>query len=243
MLNNHWYEIWFNTGYHDLLYQHRNEAEAKNFIDRLINFLQPPDGITVLDAACGKGRHAQLLAQKGFDVTGIDLSYKNIREAKKYENEMLTFYRHDMRNMFRTNYFDLIINIYTSFGYFESKLEDLHTMHAFALGLKKGGKLVLDFLNVPFVLKHLMEDESKVINGIEFKIRKDCNNGHILKKIEVNDSGNRSVYYEKVSALQLSDFENYFNLNQLKLTRVFGDYELTPFDLNSSERMIMIAEK
>ncbi len=46
----------------------------------------------MLDVACGKGRHSRALADMGFDVTGIDLSFDSIREAKKSENEHLHFF-------------------------------------------------------------------------------------------------------------------------------------------------------
>lgn len=242
-MKGNWFETWFDSGYYELLYRHRDEEEARQFLEPLLKELQLPPGSKVLDAACGKGRHALTIAQKGFEVTGVDLSYKNIREAKKLETESLSFFRHDMKNLFRVNYFDLIVNLYTSFGYFDSQKEDEQTIRAFSRGLKRGGRLVIDFFNTAYTLKHLVEDESKTIENISFKISKDVKNGQLLKEIAVNDNGREKKYYEKVRCLQLDDFKSFFSKNKLTLVNVFGDYNLSLYEQNTSERLIMIAQK
>ena len=108
--NSKWFETWFSQSYYDLLYRHRNENEAALFINRLLEVLNPNAASTILDAACGKGRYANYLSGKGFTVTGIDLSASAILEAKQQENEHLSFFKHDMRQIFRINYFDFIFN-------------------------------------------------------------------------------------------------------------------------------------
>src|ERR1700712_4842000 len=92
-----WFKDWFNSPYYHHLYFNRDEAEAAAFIDKLISYLNPAENARILDVACGKGRHSIHLAQKGFDVTGIDLSEDSIDEALKSETANLHFYRHDMR--------------------------------------------------------------------------------------------------------------------------------------------------
>jgi SAM-dependent methyltransferase len=238
-----WFETWFSQSYYDMLYQHRDEDEAAAFITGLINYLHPQPNATILDAACGKGRHATYLASKGFDVTGIDLSFSAIKEAKSQENEHLSFFRHDMRNKFRINYFDFIFNFYTSFGYFESIHEDEKCIRAFADGLKPGGKLIIDFLNVIPTLQNLVEDEYKVIGNVHFKITKSYVDGMITKKIVVTDNGKQYTFFERVRALQLSSFEKYFNQAGLKIINTIGNYKLQPYNKINSERLIIIAEK
>ena len=76
-----WFKDWFNSPYYHLLYANRDNKEAAEFIDKLIDHLKPAPGATMLDVACGKGRHSIHLAEKGFDVTGIDLSEESIAEA------------------------------------------------------------------------------------------------------------------------------------------------------------------
>ena len=111
-----WFESWFDSPYYHVLYKNRDFSEAELFIDKLIQLIEPTKASRVLDLACGKGRHSIYLNKKGFDVTGIDLSEKSIACAKTAENETLHFYMHDMRKLFRTNYFDVVLNLFTSFG-------------------------------------------------------------------------------------------------------------------------------
>ena len=86
-----WYRDWFNSPYYHLLYFDRNETEARVFINRLLEYLHPPASASMLDIACGKGRHALAMAEKGFQVTGIDISPAMIEEARKLEQDNLQF--------------------------------------------------------------------------------------------------------------------------------------------------------
>ena len=84
-----WFKNWFNSPYYHQLYFNRDEKEAAAFINKLIEHLKPAAGNTMLDVACGKGRHSVQLANAGFNVTGIDLSEESILEALKSESENL----------------------------------------------------------------------------------------------------------------------------------------------------------
>ena len=91
MKDHPWFKDWFNSPYYHQLYFNRDEKEAAAFIDKLISYLHPPPGSVMLDVACGKGRHSIHLAEKGFDITGIDLSEDSIKEALKSESDNLHF--------------------------------------------------------------------------------------------------------------------------------------------------------
>src|SRR3712207_3900011 len=105
-----WYKDWFNSPFYHKLYFQRDETEARQFIDRLLEHLRPPAGCRMLDVACGRGRHSKFLGAKGFDVTGIDISPDSIAFAKQCESESLHFFQHDMRLPFYINYFDYAFN-------------------------------------------------------------------------------------------------------------------------------------
>ena len=92
-----WYKEWFNSPFYHKLYFERDEKEAESFIRKLINQLHPAPGSRMLDVACGRGRHSKILSSMGFQVTGIDISPDSIAAAKRYENDQLEFYIHDMR--------------------------------------------------------------------------------------------------------------------------------------------------
>ncbi|TMI68752.1 MAG: class I SAM-dependent methyltransferase, partial [Bacteroidetes bacterium] len=145
-----WYRDWFDSPFYHRLYFERDEQEAKEFIDKLIHFLQPPIGSRMLDVACGRGRHSRILAEMQFDVTGIDLSPNSIAYAKEFEKENLSFYQHDIRLPFWINYFDYAFNFFTSFGYFATRREHDDAMRSIGAALRPGGIFVIDYINVHY---------------------------------------------------------------------------------------------
>ncbi len=148
MITPNWFEDWFNSPYYHQLYKHRDEQEAEMFLRQLMAYLKPAPGARMIDWACGKGRHCKVLNEMGFDVTGVDLSEASIREALQEENETLHFYQHDMRMPFRINYYAYALNMFTSFGYFPTQREHDSAIHSMSVGLRKGGTLVMDYINV-----------------------------------------------------------------------------------------------
>lgn len=238
-----WFECWFDSPYYHVLYKNRDFTEAELFIDNLIQLFQPQKSNRFLDLGCGKGRHSIYLNKKGFDVTGIDLSEKSIACAKTSENETLHFYTHDMRKLFRTNYFDVVVNLFTSFGYFEQERDDNAVVNSAYKALKPGGFFVLDFMNSKKVMENLSYEETKIVEGIEFKISKSFENNFIVKKIQFSDKGKDYHFEERVKALTLNDFEKYFEANKLKIVHLRGNYKLEEFDEKSSERLIIVAKK
>jgi SAM-dependent methyltransferase len=240
-----WFKDWFNSPYYHLLYQHRDDTEALNFIKKIIAFLHPTPYSTMLDVACGKGRHSKALADMGFDVTGIDLSSESIAEAKKYEADNLHFYEHDMRLPFRVNYFDYAFNLFTSFGYFKTDREHNNAIRTIAGSLKHGGILVIDYLNVHYVEDKLTKTETKNCSGVVFHISKWHDEKHFYKQIQVEDKGQplQHLYTEKVAKFSLGDFTDMLAYQHMQVQDVFGDYELGRYDVRSSPRMIIVAKK
>lgn len=240
-----WFKDWFNSSYYHLLYFNRDDKEAEAFIDKLIAYLKPAPGSCMLDVACGKGRHSVHLANKGFDVTGIDLSDDSIQEALKFETETLHFYKHDMRLPFWINYFDYAFNFFTSFGYFKTRREHDNAIRTIAQSLKKEGRFVMDFLNVHYAEDNLVHQSEKAIDGINFIITKWFDETHFYKKIIVEDESLQEplVYVEKVAKFSLGDFTEMFAYQGLQLQEVFGDYAFSNYDVKKSPRMLMIAKK
>ncbi|WP_299758705.1 methyltransferase domain-containing protein [uncultured Pontibacter sp.] len=238
-----WFSTWFDSPYYHILYQHRDMQEAQHFMDTLLTHLHPKPHDTILDLACGKGRHSRYLSQKGYDVTGIDLSERSINYAKQFEYERLHFFRHDMREVFRPAHFDFIVNLFTSFGYFETETENVVALCATAESLKHGGKLVIDFMNTDKVINNLVAEEEKEVQGINFKITRSVENGFIVKNIRFRDKGTDYSFEERVRALREEDFLEYFGMTQLRLVETFGDYKLNPYNQAASDRMIFVLKK
>lgn len=238
-----WFGEWFNSPYYHILYQKRDYREASIFIDHLISKLGFNQQHLLMDLACGKGRHSIYLNQKGFNVVGLDLSEQNIKSAKAYENQRLKFHIHDMREVFKENEFDYVLNLFTSFGYFECDSDNLKCIKAMASALKPGGSIILDFLNPHVVINQLVPEEVKVINDIEFHITKNYADGFIHKDIKFEDRNEQFAYQEKVKAITEKEFLTYFKAAGLQVEACCGNYELEPYQINKSDRMIFIAKK
>ena len=243
MENREWYENWFDSPYYHILYKNRNNEEAVRFIDNLLAKLNIEKGAELCDLCCGKGRHSVYLNSLGFKVTGIDLSPQNIRYCKQYENDNLTFYVHDMRRLFRTNYFHAIFNLFTSFGYFERDHDNDLTIQAAAKSMRPGGYLVIDFMNAWRAANDLIPYHVKEVDGIKFNIHKEIRNNFIYKEITFTDSGTNYAYREEVKVLYLSHFEQYMKNAGLTILYTYGSYDLAAFNQEKSNRLIIIAKK
>ena len=141
-----WFQSWFNTKYYHILYKQRNYEEAERFLKNLITFLNINKNHTILDLACGKGRHSIFLNSLGYDVTGVDLSEQSIKKASQSSNDRLKFMIHDMRYPIESNY-DVILNMFTSFGYFDSIDDNFNVLKTIKNSLNKDGIGVIDFMN------------------------------------------------------------------------------------------------
>jgi SAM-dependent methyltransferase len=241
-----WFHDWFNSPYYAKLYQNRNEQEARSFVDTLVKELRLPKGSRFLDIACGKGRHSIHLFEKGYKVLGIDIAENNIEEASKHTEDNLKFLVYDMRQPLpipQLAIFDAAVNLFTSFGYFEDDNDNDRTFDAASAALKPGGFMVVDFLNAQKVIKNLVKEEIKSVNGTFFFIHREYDGKHITKTISFDDKGEQHEYRERVQALHLADFEKLFNDNGMQLIKKFGDYRLRAFDPEESDRLVMIAQK
>lgn len=168
-----WFDNWFDSPYYHILYQHRDDAEAKQFIKKLFDYLSPLASSRVLDLACGRGRHSVHIHSMGYNVTGLDLSEKSIAYAKKSEEPTLNFLVHNMRNEFGNDEYDLVLNLFTSFGYFEDEAQDLQVLKNVSKALQPGGTFVLDFMNAQREKTNLVKEETKEAKDITFHIRRE----------------------------------------------------------------------
>lgn len=239
-----WFGEWFDSPYYHILYKHRDFEDARAFIDKISSHLKVNNDHKILDLACGKGRHSIYLNKKGFDVVGLDLSAQSIEFASQFSNERLHFRIHDMRKPFTGEKFDFIFNLFTSFGYFENKEEHLEAIQSITNNLNPDGKFILDFLNPYTVVHQLKPKETKTIQGIQFNISKHLSaDEYIVKDIEFNDKGKQFHFQEKVKALRRTDFLAYFETAGLTVNSIFGDYDLSTYDAETSERMIFEVKK
>jgi len=238
-----WFEEWFDSPFYHILYKHRDTTEAKSFLTLLLDYLQLEPESKILDLACGSGRHSVFLYSQGFKVHGYDLSENSIRSANNYSKNGLRFSVQDMRQPFPDTNFNFVFNLFTSFGYFETKEDNLLVLKNINECLKPGGGLVIDYLNTSRVLENFGAEESTVIDGIEFNIKKEIIQKQFVKTIQFVANGRPYQFTEKVSAFALPDFWDMLDKTGFDVRQTFGDYHLGPYNNANADRLIIVAYK
>lgn len=238
-----WFEEWFDSPYYHILYANRNEEEASTFIDHLLANLAPVQSSIFLDLACGKGRHAVHISEKGFETHGIDLSEQSIAYARQFESDLLHFHRGDMREVFRTESFDYILNLFTSFGYFSEKKDNIRVLESVFQQLKPGGTFVLDYLNAAPIIEQLPYKGTVERDEIVFNISKQFESDKIVKQIQFSHKGNDHNFHEKVQVFSVDELRSMLENTGFEIKTIWGDYRLNPYDVGQSDRIIIRALK
>ena len=237
-----WFSKWFTSSYYNILYDYRDQNEADAFLKKLVAAIKLPMGARIIDAACGSGRHAHYLASQGFRIFGLDISEKDIEAAKRHALPTETFYVHDLRHSFPVTEANCIMNLFTSFGYFEGEEDDIAILRNMFDALLMKGKLIIDFLNAENTIKNLKTKDTVVKKNIVFNIQRKVRQGWVIKNIQVVDGKQVHEFEERVRLLTLDDFDRYFQLTGFERVNVYGDYKLNPFSYRSP-RMIIEAIK
>ncbi|MCT4582803.1 MAG: class I SAM-dependent methyltransferase [Flavobacteriales bacterium] len=238
-----WFETWFDSKYYHILYKNRDDEEAQAFIDVLLDAIGLEDGSNILDLACGKGRHSIYLSSLGYRVKGVDLSVNSIEAAQSNEHENLSFEVKDMRTPFTEDEYDLVANLFTSFGYFDDINDNLKVLNSIETMMNEDGHFVIDFMNVEKVLRTLVSAEEKEIDGVLFQIKRQHLDGYIVKDITVIDGDKTFEFQEKVQALTIDNFKELIAKTDLIVDHFYGSYDLTIFDADTSDRLIIVGTK
>jgi 2-polyprenyl-3-methyl-5-hydroxy-6-metoxy-1,4-benzoquinol methylase len=241
-----WFEDWFNSKEYLDVYQHRNESDAKLLFELIIKHIEIPIRGKVLDLACGPGRHSILFARKGFDVTGIDLSDNLLRVAEssaRKEKLDIHFIKADLRKIELSEKFDLVVNLFTSFGFFETDEDNFSIFRTASDLLKPGGYFVFDFLNSSFIKNNLVQEsrEDKLNEKIIQKRRIEGN--RVIKDIIIQHNGSVKTFYESVKLYMRGELQEAIHKNGLAIKETFGDFTGSDFKEATSPRIIIIAQK
>lgn len=235
-----WFEGWFGEDYLRI-YQHRDETEAEHVIDLIARFLGGRDIRSVLDLGCGAGRHSKALCERWWTV-GLDLSAALLRIARR-EISDAPYVRADMRELpFAPESFDLVVNLFTSFGYFEDDRENERVLLCVCDVLRPGGTLVIDFLNASQVRSDLVPYDERVENGITIEQTRAISpdDRFVEKTIRLRERGKE--YIERVRLLTPRDLERMLEVAGFTIVDRIGDYAGAPWS-EVSPRTILFASR
>jgi SAM-dependent methyltransferase len=239
-----WYAQWFDRSEYETVYAARDDAEAALTIGRIVETTSLPKGSDVLDVACGRGRHARAFARLGYRVTGIDLSPRAIETARRITRQEqldVDFQEGDMRASPCAHCFDMVVNLFTSFGYFDRDEDNLKSVRAMARAIKKNGWLVQDFMNVDQVVADLVPVDERREGALRVVQRRWVEGPRLVKEITLKQAGSPDqVFTESVRLFRLKDFEEMYRAAGLTIQQVRGDFQGAEFTPDSP-RLIMYA--
>lgn len=236
-----WFEETFGDDYLRI-YQHRDETEAERAIDLIAANVRGRDIQSVLDLACGAGRHSKALCERWWTV-GLDLSAALLRVARR-ETPDAPYVRADMRELpFRADSFDLVVNLFTSFGYFEDDREHGRVLACVRTAMKPGGTLVIDFLNASQVRRNLVPYDERVENGITIEQSRTISpdDRFVEKRIRLRERGRE--YVERVRLFSAGDLERMLEGAGFDVVHCFGDYGGSSWSENSPRTILFASRK
>ena len=231
-----WYRQHFNEDYRTL-YAARDDAEAEvqaAFAEEHLK-IRPHD--TVLDLCCGHGRHLEALARRNIRAVGVDLSLPLLKEALARRSGPLL--RADMRKLpfaGGTEGFSVLVNFFTSFGYFQEENDNLAVIEEIARVLRPGGRFLIDLMN-----PHGAEtpDPGTLREEGSFEIAEkrwfSAENHRVEKRIRLLDrtTGRKSEYMESGRVYLEDEIISILAERELKVEEVFGDFEGGAFSTDS----------
>lgn len=222
------------------------EEKTNKEIDFLVKELELQVPMEILDLACGHGRHSNKLAMMGYKVTGVDITLGFLKMAMDEARRLgvqVNYIQRDMRKIRFKEEFDRVLLLFTSFGYFEDE-ENLKVLKNVAKALKPKGLFCLDTINrdnlvksfVPYIV--IEKGEDLIIDRNSF----DVFTGRMYNKRIVIRDGKRKDKPFFIRLYSLTEIQDLLKLAGLEIYKVYGDWDSSPFNLNS-RRMIIIAKK
>jgi SAM-dependent methyltransferase len=233
--NVEWFQKWFDENYL-LLYCHRDSSDAEEQVRLVLNTLNPGKGWKILDLGCGNGRHSRIFHRKGFSISGLDLSKKLLEDGLAQEPE-LNLFQGDMRNI--PGEYDLILSLFTSFGYFTSDRDNEKVIASVSASLKQEGWFWMDFLNPDYLETHLVpQTKTELSGGVVVVETRSIENGFVKKEIHFSTPEGQREYCEQVKLYSPEQLEWFFRKNSIKPVGRFGTYTGDPWELTSPRTII-----
>lgn len=246
---NQWYKNFFEKYYFPFLSERKTSLDTEKEVRFIVDILGLKNSGKILDLACGSGRHAIELARNGYSVVGIDLNKDCLitakREAKKAKLP-LSFLQGDMRSIPFNEEFDVVISMFSSFGYLETEEDNDRVLREIFKSLEAKGFLLLDLQNKNWILKNVPAktwDEQEGLFLLE-KRKYDAESKIYNNEITIVSPRKKTEkVYSSVRLYELLEIRDKAERSGFKILKVFGDYDKSKFNIQKSRRMIILAQK
>ena len=248
MSRREWFTHFFDASYVAALREEKPLRQTRLEVEFVLRSLRPPEGARILDLPCGYGRHAALLARRGFRMVGVDLSPAMLAEARRRfaEGPRLRFRRDDMRRIEFREEFDAVINLYTSFGYF-TPTQNVTALRRMARALRPGGRLLVDHRDpaydagLPRRLWYRSGRTRFVLEERHFdRDTKITNSTQLIVTAGQRWVAQKTLRFQEFS---LPQWRRMLHRVGLTFLRAYSGYDGRPYRAGSTGRLIVMAEK
>lgn len=199
--------------------------------------LAPP--ARILDVPCGYGRHSVELARRGFAVAGVDAAETQLaraREKAAAAGVSVDFRLQDARAMDLEGEFDAALNLFLSFGYFETDDEHLAMLGGIARALRPGGKFLMEFWNREYEIRYFdryqVERTGEVLEVEEWEF------DHLRGRLNWTNTaffpdGRRESWWHSIRAYSVVEMVALFKRAGLEVEAVFGGLDGQPYSIEA----------
>lgn len=241
-----WWKTFFDENYvreWQLAGMFKYTSQEVDFLEKVIPLRKTYE---ILDLCCGHGRHSIELAKRGYKVAGLDFSSYELKIAKneaERKNLAINFAQGDARNFKFQKKFDVVINMFTAFGY-GSRKDDHKIVQNVSRILKKGGKFFIDIQSLPWLWKNFKPVRREKLGHFQILKRRtyDFIEGINHAVRTVSDGDHKRIYRIQTRNYTLTELKDLLAEEKLKIIKFFGSYKGEPFGWRH-KRMLVLAKK
>jgi SAM-dependent methyltransferase len=244
-----WPVAFFDDDYLKIYRPQFTEARTRQEIDFIVGALGVVPGARVLDLACGFGRHAVGMAQRGFRMTGVDFNPRYLEIGAENANAAgvtVEWLAADMRSLAFPEPFDAGYSFFTSFGYY-SDHENEQVLLNMANALAPGGRFLLDVMNRDWLLTHPQqrtwtqrEDRALLMEEVQLDLRR---SRVISRQMLIQPEGGVQVTKEfDLRSYTCAELSALMARNGLQVMDVFGGADRSEYS-TESRRLVLVAER
>ncbi len=225
------------------LFDEKRWAEVPGAVDSLLEFYGNSDVLQVLDTCCGPGRFTLEFARRGHAVTAVDVvqSFLSaIEDTASDEHLQVTPICKDILRFEPVQQYDIVLNLYTSFGYFEHRRDDLTFLRMVHKALKPGGWFFLELTGKEICARYFSEGEwfekDKAVVCTQFFV--DDGWEYLNNRWIVCKDGKKTEHSWKLRLYSSRELELLLYEAGFTLVRTFGSFEFVPYDHNAKTLLI-----
>lgn len=241
-----WWETFFDSKYLQA-YQSLEEKTPQE-VDFITDVVGIRTSDRILDLCCGQGRHSIELARRGFSVTGLDQSEYLLSVAKQKAQESnvsAEFAEGDMRELLFEEEFDVVLNLFTAFAYFDDDQDNMKALQEIAKALKTGGRFLIDIINREWIVRNFQRKGWQNFGKRGFLLETrdfDLETGRLKADLAFIDNGEATTRTTDIKLYALHELKGMMEEVGLELVARYGGFGKEEYTLDSN-RMILLAHK